>query len=113
MGQVSRESATHSQMIMAAAHAAAAICRPSRAPGVGIPVLGLTPQAMSLSRLRRSYRSIHSPSREAATDELLENQVDLIVGAFPHAEGEQPTTDCFVLWGEAFGEHFRDPLGGG
>ena len=68
MGQVSREAATHSQMIMAAAHAAAAICRPSRAPGVGIPVLGLTPQAMSLSRLRRSYRSIHSPSREAATD---------------------------------------------
>ena len=42
--------------MMAAAHAAAAICRPFRAPGFCATStnLGLTPQAMNLSRLRRS-----------------------------------------------------------
>ena len=76
---------------------------------------GVSPR--NRGRGKRPAATCHGEARstkpEAATDELLENQIDLIVGAFPHAEGEQPTTDCFVLWGEAFGEHFRDPLGGG
>jgi len=51
----SREAATEKGMLMAAALTAAEVCRPSRAP-LNIPViyLGLTPQAMDLSRLRRS-----------------------------------------------------------
>jgi hypothetical protein len=48
----------------AGAHAAAAICRPFRAPGYRhIQYLGLTPQAMDLSRLRRSIASPTSRTR--------------------------------------------------
>ena len=63
------EAAADSQMIMAAANAAAVICRPFRAlRGLGIPVLGLTPQAMYLSRLRRSVICPTSaPTRKGAT----------------------------------------------
>ena len=51
----SREAATDNQRMMASAHAAAVICRPSRAPiNWDAYHLGLTPQAMDLSRLRRS-----------------------------------------------------------
>jgi hypothetical protein len=51
----SREAATDNRKMMAAAHAAAAICRPSRAPEFGSAHdLGLAPQAINLSRLRRS-----------------------------------------------------------
>ncbi len=54
-GLVSREAATDSEKTEAAAHAAAAICRPSRAPEYrDAHYLGLTPQAMSLSRLPAS-----------------------------------------------------------
>jgi len=52
---MSREAATDIQGMMAAAHAAAAICRPFGAPRfLSTHHLGLTPQAMDLSRLRRS-----------------------------------------------------------
>ena len=51
----SREAATDKGMLMAAAYTAAEVCRPSRAPfNFPVMTLGLTPQAMYLSRLRRS-----------------------------------------------------------
>jgi hypothetical protein len=55
MDRASREAATDNQKMMAAAHAAAVICRLFRAPGFrDVRHLGLTPQAMSLSRVWRS-----------------------------------------------------------
>jgi hypothetical protein len=51
----SREAATDIFTIMAAAHAAAAICRPFRAVHFpGSSILGLTPQAMNMPPLRGS-----------------------------------------------------------
>ena len=50
---ISREAATDTREMMAAAHAAAAICRPFRAPQFCyIYILGLTPQAKYMSPLR-------------------------------------------------------------
>ncbi len=53
---ISREAATDIQGMVAAARAAAAICRPFGAPRfLSTHHLGLTPQATDLSRLRRSF----------------------------------------------------------
>ena len=79
----SREAATDIQRMIAAAHAAATVCRPFGAVGFFDPHnLGLTPQAKDLSRLRRwmgsrllttrsenmlSFLGVGRASREAAT----------------------------------------------
>ena len=67
----SREAATDNRKIMAAVHAAASICRPFRAPeNCDAHHLGLTPQAMNLSRLRRSI-AFQSPCRVEISSAVL------------------------------------------